>query len=313
MASVSVIIPAYNRQRLIVRAIQSVMEQTVPVAEVIVVDDGSTDDTVRVVRGTFPSVRIVQLEKNSGAQAARAAGIREAAGDWIAFHDSDDEWLPEKIEWQLQKASEGFPVVHGPAFICKDGHKERYSLPPLEGEVYASLLQRPGTLYPSIMAKRECFEIAGHPDPTILAYQEWDMSLALARYFPFGYVENPLFVYVVRSDSISRDNLRGVHGYEQIVRKWWPEILATVGSDAGYAHYALLAEWALARDDFKGAKRFIVTGARLTGRNLLHCLLRSFGPYCKGRMWRHVARLGKRIPGAHRAYRAFKNMWSQRG
>ena len=98
--SVSVIIPAYNTEKYIRRAIDSVLAQTHPAAEIIVVDDGSTDGTPEIVQSYGPPVRYI-YQANAGPGAARNAGIRAAQGDWIAFLDSDDEWLSEKLHVQM--------------------------------------------------------------------------------------------------------------------------------------------------------------------------------------------------------------------
>jgi hypothetical protein len=93
---VSAVIPAYNRRAYIDRALGSILSQTVPVDEIIVVDDGSTDGTADYVEGKYGSkVRVVR-QKNSGVSGARRRGIQEARGEWIAFLDSDDEWVPER-------------------------------------------------------------------------------------------------------------------------------------------------------------------------------------------------------------------------
>ena len=103
--TVTVVIPTYNRKGLLPRALTSVARQTRPPDEVIVVDDGSTDDTEGLVRREFPDVRYLQQE-NRGVAAARNRGIREAKGEWLAFLDSDDEWLPQKLTRQLDELRE---------------------------------------------------------------------------------------------------------------------------------------------------------------------------------------------------------------
>lgn len=97
---ISVVIPAYNAEKYIARAVESVLKQTRPADEIIVVDDGSTDKTADMVRAFGDRVRLIQ-QPNAGVSAARNAGIRAARGNWIAFLDADDEWLPEKLELQL--------------------------------------------------------------------------------------------------------------------------------------------------------------------------------------------------------------------
>jgi len=111
--TVSVIISTYNRAHLIGRAIQSVLNQTYQDFEVIVVDDGSTDNTEEIVKSfNDPRIRYIRHEKNKGAAAARNTGIKAARGKYIAFQDSDDEWLPEKLEKQM-KVFENAPPEAG--------------------------------------------------------------------------------------------------------------------------------------------------------------------------------------------------------
>jgi glycosyltransferase involved in cell wall biosynthesis len=96
MIPVSVVIPAYNAASVLPRAIESVLGQTSRPEEVIVVDDGSTDNTAQVATQYGPSITYIRQD-NAGASAARNRGIAEATGEWIAFLDSDDEWLPPKL------------------------------------------------------------------------------------------------------------------------------------------------------------------------------------------------------------------------
>ena len=106
---ISVIIPSYNRNKLLKRALDSVLAQTRPADEIIVVDDGSSDGTDIMLKQQFPLVNYLRTE-NRGVSAARNVGIQHARGDWIALLDSDDEWLPKKIEIQLLaiKQNSGF-------------------------------------------------------------------------------------------------------------------------------------------------------------------------------------------------------------
>jgi glycosyltransferase involved in cell wall biosynthesis len=98
---ISALIPTYNRRTQVLRAIQSVLSQTVPVDEIIVVDDGSTDGTLEAIRERYGGAVSVFRQENAGVSAARNRAIREARGEWVAFLDSDDEWLPSKIERQV--------------------------------------------------------------------------------------------------------------------------------------------------------------------------------------------------------------------
>ena len=114
---VSVIMPSYNTAKYIGESIESVINQTYPNWELIIVDDCSTDDTEDVVRGylTDSRIRFLKNEKNSGAAISRNYALREAKGKWVAFLDSDDVWLPEKLETQI-----AFMLENGYKFTCTD-------------------------------------------------------------------------------------------------------------------------------------------------------------------------------------------------
>lgn len=110
MKNISVIIPTYNRANTLKRAIDSVSAQTVPVQEIVIVDDGSTDDTKHILEDYGPPVRYI-YQQNKGVSAARNRGIAETSCEWIAFLDSDDEWLPRKIEQQMKILEENPNLV----------------------------------------------------------------------------------------------------------------------------------------------------------------------------------------------------------
>ena len=121
----SAVIPAYNRRDFITRAVDSVMRQTVPVDEIIVVDDGSTDGTAEVVESRYGNAVRVVRQPNRGVSGARRRGIEEAHGDWIAFLDSDDEWTPERNA-ALVRATELVPpdvawIFGDLRFVTDDG------------------------------------------------------------------------------------------------------------------------------------------------------------------------------------------------
>ncbi len=118
MLSISVIIPSYNRAQVLTKAVQSVLAQTAPPLEIIIVDDGSTDDTARQCAAMGAAVRYFRKD-NGGVSSARNFGIRQAQGDWLAFLDSDDEWFPDKLEkqWQAIAAQTSDACFTG---ICQD-------------------------------------------------------------------------------------------------------------------------------------------------------------------------------------------------
>src|SRR5262245_46459739 len=124
MPRVSVIIPTHNRSKQIELAIASVLAQSYADLEAIVVDDGSEDDTVRIVEACAqkdPRIRLIEHHQRRGAQAARNSGIFAAKGEWIAFLDSDDEWLHDSLALRLRVAANGnLQVVHSECYIMEE-------------------------------------------------------------------------------------------------------------------------------------------------------------------------------------------------
>lgn len=243
---VSVIIPTYNRTHLIGRAIQSVLNQTYQDFEIVVVDDASKDNTEEVVK-SFNGEKIIYLrhKNNRGAQAARNTGIKAAKGGWIAFLDSDDEWLPQRLEVGLSLAHKtGVSVVHSECYIksSNDNELKIYGIPHKSGNIYEDLLRHPGPMFQGLLVKRECLERIGYLDEAIISYQEWDTAIRLARYYKFGFVEKPLFIYHRHEDeTISKDRKRDADGWAQIVEKNCKDILEIAGKKALQRHYIILA------------------------------------------------------------------------
>ena len=259
---VSVIIPAYNRAHLIEKAVRSLQSQTVSDWEAVVVDDGSRDNTCAVVEKlakSDPRVRLVRHDTNRRAQAARNSGIRAARGEWITFLDSDDEYLPDSLANRLSVAQKDrVPVVHSDCYILKPGQeRQRYYIRPLQGAVYKQVLQKEGPVFPALLVRKDALERIGLLDESIKAYQEWDTSIRLAKYYRFGFYPEPTFVYDYRcDDSMSRDLIQNGRGYQQIFTKHFREILFMTGPGGVAHHYDVLARWARQGGDMKSARRF---------------------------------------------------------
>lgn len=248
-AEISVVIPTYNRATLVTHAIRSAQQQSYPVNEIIVVDDASSDNTeevIRIIALTDPRITYIKHDLNKGAQASRNTGIKKANTEWIAFLDSDDEWLPEKIERQLEVANrEHVSVVHcecykqrGDSTICT-----LFGVPPYSGNIYALILRHPSPMFPGLFLRKECLEFIGFLNEEALCYQEWDTAIRLAKHYMFGFVPDPLFVYHLHTgETISEDMRRDADGWAQIVRKHETEILREAGSDALKKHYEILCK-----------------------------------------------------------------------
>jgi len=262
--TVSVVIPTFNRAPTIGRAIASVFGQTQPPSEIVVVDDGSTDGTVAVVgefAGATVPVRCLASNANAGAQAARNRGIRAARGEWVAFLDSDDEWLPGKLARQLDalrgNAWQPETVVHGDCWWQSEGSdvKNEWKLPLVAGEgAYRSLLCGPGPMFQGLLVSRSALEAISLLDEEVPAYQEWDTAIRLARNGFFIHLREPLFVYRRhRQGAISSGWQRDVAGYRYVVEKHRDEMLRCCGRGVYNAHMVWNAVRAMYRGNFREA------------------------------------------------------------
>lgn len=228
---ISVVIPTYNREETITMCLDSVVKQTYHPYEIIVVDDASTDSTVKVIKAYQNElVRVIQCSHNKGAQAARNIGIREAKGDWIAFHDSDDLWLPNKLEMQKEAVEKsGFDVCAGGGIQKKGNEESPICLNGFSGNIYKEVLeQRMYIMYPTLLVKKDILEEIGNLDESVVAYQELDTSIRLAQKNNIIYINKPLFVYVIH-DTMFRNSKRGLRGVKYLYKKYYKEIIRQCG------------------------------------------------------------------------------------
>jgi len=201
--TVSVIIPTYNRAQLIGRALQSVLDQTYRDFEIIVVDD-STDNTGEIVR-SFKDERIRYIKRDirKGAGAARNTGIKAARGKYMAFQDSDDEWLPEKLEKQM-KVIETAPPAVGVVYtdmlrISKAGEAKYWHSPTIvDGRLIdpkTSDYQALGLGIQSTLIKKECFDKAGLLDEDLPHLEDLELFIRMTRHYRFAHIKEPLVKY----------------------------------------------------------------------------------------------------------------------
>lgn len=205
----SVIIPVYNRAQWIGRAIRSALVQGVDDCEVIVVDDASEDDTVGAVRGEFgDAVRIIELGQNGGVSAARNRGIEAARGEWLAFLDSDDEWLADKLLKQRHALAESaLPVCHTDEVWIRNGvrvnphkHHQKYG-----GDIFLRALPLCVMSPSSIVIHRQVFEQVGLFDEVLPACEDYELWLRIAARWSVCYLPEKLIVkYGGHADQLSQ-------------------------------------------------------------------------------------------------------------
>jgi glycosyltransferase involved in cell wall biosynthesis len=195
--TVSVIVPAYNRAHLIGRALESLRRQTYRAFEVVLGDDASTDDTVAVALKAWPDIKVARLPVNRGASSARNAAIRASCGRFLAFLDSDDEWLPEKLAVQMD-----YLQRHPEVAVCacayrkqwRDGRSTLVPAPHPEDLTKAqhSALDFHGASTPVV--RREVLDDVGYQDEDLRILEDWDWMLRISQKYRIEILDEPLAV-----------------------------------------------------------------------------------------------------------------------
>ncbi|MCG6968410.1 MAG: glycosyltransferase family 2 protein [Gammaproteobacteria bacterium] len=205
---VSVVIPTCNRQTLLDRALRSVVAQTVRPQEVIVVDDGSTDDTHAMLKANYPHVKYC-FQDNLGVSKARNTGISVANSPWIAFLDSDDEWLPDKLQKQFEtlQNNAGVLLCHTEEIWIRHGKRvnpmnkhQKYG-----GYIYDKCLPLCAISPSSVIIHQRLFEQVGLFDESLPACEDYDLWLRICNQYEVLFIDSPLIVkYGGHDDQLSR-------------------------------------------------------------------------------------------------------------
>jgi glycosyltransferase involved in cell wall biosynthesis len=198
MPEVSVIIPTYNRSERVVRAVQSVLDQSFKDLEILVVDDGSTDDTEARLVPYGSSIKYMRQPANRGASAARNKGIDNSSGTWIAFLDSDDYWLKEKLHFQMEFLhripdavacqTQEIWIRRGRRVNPKKIHKKP------SGEIFQHSLRLCLVSPSSVVLKRSLFDEIGLFDETLEVAEDYDLWLRISCRYPIHLIERDLVV-----------------------------------------------------------------------------------------------------------------------
>jgi glycosyltransferase involved in cell wall biosynthesis len=198
---VSVVIPTFNRASLLGRAIDSVFRQTVQCSELIIIDDGSTDNTQELLNNLSTSARIsfrVYQQKNRGPAAARNLGVCKTEFPFIAFLDSDDHWHKRKLEKQYQYLSENpdYRISHTREKWLRRGQhlNQKKKHIPRHGDIFDHCLQLCGVGTSTVMMKREMFDHVGLFDESLRCCEDYDLWLRISCRYPFLLVDEPLTV-----------------------------------------------------------------------------------------------------------------------
>lgn len=206
---ISVVIPTYNRVHTIERAIQSVLSQTVPPREVIIIDDGSSDGTLLLITSKFPAVTVLANDGNYGVSFSRNRGIHSARSRWLAFLDSDDEWQPNKLLEQQNCLAEDRQAVfcHTDEIWIRNGvrvnahnkHKKQ------GGDIFDRCLAMCAVSPSSVVMHRSLFDRFGFFDENLPACEDYDLWLRIAAHIHVSYIDQQLVLkYGGHDDQLSR-------------------------------------------------------------------------------------------------------------
>lgn len=220
---ISVVIPTYNREKTIIRCLKSVMNQSYKNIEIIVVDDCSVDNTQAVVESISDNrIRFIKLEKNSGACVARNVGVENSKGEYIAFQDSDDEWLPDKLKKQLNSLQkENADIVFCQMRRIDEENNKKIDIYPADSQSHFIKKEEllPGNLISTqtMIGKKQCF--ADEPfDPQMLRFQDWELALRIVQKYKIYFCSDILVDTYLQVDSISKSNKKTIQGLSQILK-----------------------------------------------------------------------------------------------
>lgn len=223
-ALVSVIVPTFNRCFMVKQAIHSVLRQSYPCIEIIVVDDASQTDVISELKKSFGGgIKYIRHNINRGAAAARNTALRFARGEFCAFIDDDDLWYPEKLSWQMKYFAEDDQiglVSCGYQYLV-NGKIARERLPYCNGDTYLALLR--GNFIGSAslpVVRRHCLEAVGGFDAKLSSCQDWDLWLRLAKRYPFRFVNKALVIRQIHPDQMTGNIRRKIEGRLSIVKKY---------------------------------------------------------------------------------------------
>lgn len=206
---VSVIIPTYNSEQFIGETLDSVFNQNYQNFEVIVVDDGSCDGTDKVISGYKDRLTYIR-KKNEGISIARNTAIAVARGEYIAFIDHDDIWVPEKLKEQiaLLEDNKAIGLCFSDAYIIDEKGRRGSSLfkicPPYSGMVFKKLLKENFIPVPTAIVRKDIFKEVGLFNPQHRITEDWDLFLRISERYPVAFINRPLAGYRVHTGSFSQ-------------------------------------------------------------------------------------------------------------
>lgn len=222
---VSVIVPVYNRAHLVQETIQSILDQTYQFFEIILINDGSTDRSLAILNDferKFPEkIRVID-QVNQGQIVARNNGIKIAKGSYIAFLDSDDLWLREKLERQIPLFEPGVGLVYSGTEIIDEGGQTTRVEPAdenMSGDIYPQLLVKNRMTGGTVVVTAEVLDRVGVFSTEFKAAENWDLWLRICKFSQARVVAEPLVKYRIHSDNMSGDTQLMINAKLKIIEK----------------------------------------------------------------------------------------------
>jgi len=227
MRVISVVIPTHNRVELLEKAVKSVLNQTYSDLEIIIVDDASTDDTEsRIKRFGSDKITYFRVDESKGGNHARNIGIEKSTGEYIAFLDDDDEWMPTKLQEQMLifKRDESIGLVYTGAEVIYTANNGKYNIiPTKKGELSKDILTYNyiGTTS-SVMVRKDIINLAGRFDLEMPALQDYDLWIRICQITKIGFVKKPLIKYYIHTNTnqITNNILKNQQAIELIDKKY---------------------------------------------------------------------------------------------
>ncbi len=253
MPEVSVIVPTYNYAHFIEDCLKSIFAQTYNDFEVIVVDDGSTDHTSKVLAAYRKDIHYIYQE-NKGLPAARNTGIKASKGKYLAFLDSDDLWLPEKLAEQVRiiREDSDMGIIFSDANAFQEGTILRESILKEEkictGFCFQRLFMGNYLIMPTVLIRKSCLTKSGLFDETLTAVEDYDLWLRIAAFFKIGFVDKILAMYRVHPSNMSKDFCRLLDNEIRVIQKiikMYPEKMIELGKKVGIRLCSLFNQYGL--------------------------------------------------------------------
>lgn len=281
---VSVVLPTYNRRKLVTRAVQSVLEQSYRNLELIVVDDGSSDATGEALEYFTGDPRFHYLyQSNKGQSAARNRAIDRSCGEYIAFLDSDNYWLPEKLERQLEFLGrhDGFEILYSEIIPVEESgaRMAKRSIPRFSGRILEQLLVSNCVTNNTALVKRSCFEEMGKFDEGLRYCEDYDLWLRFATRYRFLYHPCDVACYCYEGERLSSAEEKVIAANKLILSRFFESYPGQVGAGRRRRAWSSLHKWEIESRWSSGLKPTGLELVRLLGLNPLDA-----------QSWRMVAR-----------------------